>query len=186
MSQIYKPLESTGPIPPNIPTSFVTDSGTVIPALNVVNINGGYVITNNTNGIQVIANPSGSNNEVVQLTNRFQVSATYSDMATHVLYSQPLGAVPGMYLFKFDLVCFNNTSNLGSAYSIENPIRTTGAAPIAIIPADIYEPEEGAMSGLVVTSGVAAPNNFFVSVTGYDASKLNWNLTGTYTFIGNI
>lgn len=55
MSQFYLQSDSSGPVPPDIPTSFVTDSGTVIPSFNVVNVNGGP-------GIEVIANPNGSNN----------------------------------------------------------------------------------------------------------------------------
>jgi hypothetical protein len=60
MSQIIKDL-SSGPVPPTVPTSFVTDSGTVIPALNIVNVNGG-------DGVEVSANPNGSNNMVISLT----------------------------------------------------------------------------------------------------------------------
>ena len=54
MSQIFKSVASA----PSVPTSFVTDSGTVVPAANVVNVNG-------SNGLTVIANPNGSNNMVV-------------------------------------------------------------------------------------------------------------------------
>ncbi len=61
MSQITKTLTSGGPIPPIIPTSFVTDNGTAIPAANIININGGP-------GVQVIANPNGSNNILVNIT----------------------------------------------------------------------------------------------------------------------
>jgi len=61
MSQIYKKLTATGPIPANIPTSFVTDSGTVIPAANIVNVNGSA-------GLTVTANPNLSNNMLFTLT----------------------------------------------------------------------------------------------------------------------
>lgn len=68
MSQVYigVPVSSL----PTVPTSFVTDSGTVIPAANVVNVNGGP-------GIEVIANPTGSNNMVIVLTD---VAAHYTNV----------------------------------------------------------------------------------------------------------
>lgn len=61
MSQSGTSRVSSGGLPPVVPTSFVTDSGTVIPAANIVNVNGGT-------GVQVIANPNGSNNMVINLT----------------------------------------------------------------------------------------------------------------------
>jgi hypothetical protein len=41
LSQIIKPLTSSGPIPPVIPTSFTTDAGIATPALNNINVFGG-------------------------------------------------------------------------------------------------------------------------------------------------
>jgi len=71
MSQFYVGV-SAGSLPPSVPTSFVTDSGTVIPAANIVNINGG-------NGIQVVANPNGSNNLVINLT---EIAPAYTNVTT--------------------------------------------------------------------------------------------------------
>lgn len=70
MSQIYKPLTSSGPIPPTIPTSFVTDSGTAIPAANIININGGP-------GVEIIANPNLSNNILVNVP---EAANNYTDV----------------------------------------------------------------------------------------------------------
>jgi hypothetical protein len=61
MSQFYQGV-TAGALPPSVPTSFVTDNGTVIPAANIVNISGGP-------GIEVVANPTGSNNLVINQTN---------------------------------------------------------------------------------------------------------------------
>jgi len=56
MSQIYKPLTSTGPIPPNIPTQFTTDDMTVaVPALNNINV---FTPGNGTDGIATSASGS--------------------------------------------------------------------------------------------------------------------------------
>lgn len=60
MSQFFQGVTS-GSLPPSVPTSFVTDSGTVVPSGNIVNINGG-------DGVEVIANPNGSNNMVINIT----------------------------------------------------------------------------------------------------------------------
>jgi hypothetical protein len=40
MSQFFQTISSTGPIPPVIATSYVTNSGTAVPALNVLNVLG--------------------------------------------------------------------------------------------------------------------------------------------------
>lgn len=38
MSQIYKTSSGSGPLPPNVPTAFVTDSGTATPSANILQI----------------------------------------------------------------------------------------------------------------------------------------------------
>ena len=85
-------------LPPDVPTLFVTDNGTVIPAGHIVNINGGSTSANNSIGIQVIAAGDGSNNELIQLTNRITgFGSTVSAPSTVTLITFPLGAVPAAY-----------------------------------------------------------------------------------------
>ncbi len=69
MSQIIVPI-SGGSVPPTIPTSFVTDAGTAIPALNILNVNGGP-------GIIVSANPNLSNNVLISLN---EISPSYTSV----------------------------------------------------------------------------------------------------------
>jgi hypothetical protein len=183
LSQIYKNQIGSGPLPPNIPTSFVTDSGTVIPALNVVNINGGDTTANNILGIQVIANPNGSNNEVVQLTNRYTGAVTTTDGTTvKTLLSLPAGAIPGTYLFTYGVCGYNITDATGAAYYFTATVRTTGAALIVFGVNDIFVSEEGTMVGVSVLGGTSG-NNYTVTVQGLAGKTIDWNIVGTYQFV---
>lgn len=75
MSQIIKGITAGG-LPPSVPTSFITDNGTVIPAANIVNVNG-------SNGVTVTANPNLSNNMLVTLT---QVAPSYVNVVGPATY----------------------------------------------------------------------------------------------------
>ncbi len=55
MSQIIKNLAS-GPVPPSVATSYVTDSGTAVPALNILNILGGSGTTTTGSGNTITIN----------------------------------------------------------------------------------------------------------------------------------
>ena len=61
MSQAGSLNESSGPSPPDVPIDFVTDAGTAIASLNVINIFGGTNITTSATGntITINANTTG-------------------------------------------------------------------------------------------------------------------------------
>lgn len=186
MSQIFKQV-TAGVLPPSVPTSFNTDSGTVIPAANIVNINGGTSTVNNSNGIQVIANPTGSNNEVVSLTNRAVGGVTTTGAVTSALITLPLGATPGTYTFDVVVAGFAKSgvgSPLGCGFTIVGAVRTTGAAA-TLIPTQVVDHfEEGALSACTCVLAVSG-NNAVVNVTGATDGAagfvIDWQATLNYT-----
>ena len=79
MSQAGGTSSSSGPIPPTVATTYVTDvNSPAVPAANILNVVGGNTIANDSDGIRTDGS-SGSNTLTVQLTNRIRVTATTSD-----------------------------------------------------------------------------------------------------------
>jgi hypothetical protein len=185
LSQIYKTLSSGGPIPPTIPTSFTTQSGTAVPAANILIVNGFDSTENNANGIITKGGVvgTGTANEVdVVITNRLQgsgstVGATSADVITFT------PTVTGTYSIEYRLAAYNTTSLLGSGNSLFGAIRFDGVNSNICDTFDEILNEEGAMSGTDV-SVVVSGASVILRATGYAAQTINWGAVGLYTFIG--
>lgn len=178
MSQIIVPV-SSGSLPPTVPTSFVTDSGTVIPAANVVNVNGGTTTANNANGISVVANPTGSNNMVVELTNRQNGSVTTTNATPTTLISFAAAASATVYNVQVRIAAFDATDVAGAAYHIDAGARTTGAAVTIFPDPDFVDNEEAAMVSSDINI-LASGNNIIIQVTGITGKTIRWSGSITY------
>ncbi len=181
MSQIYKSLAS-GPVPPSVATSYVTDDGTAIPVANSLNVLARDTTVNDVDGIRTNADPNGSANLYVELTNRLQGTVTTVGAVTdNVITFTP--SVIGTYSTEFRVAAYNTTSSLGAGYSLFGAIRYDGVNSTICDTFDEIVNEEGAMSGVdiaVTTSGAS----LLVQVTGYAAQTINWSGVGLYTFVG--
>jgi hypothetical protein len=177
LSQIYKSL-AAGPVPPTVPTSFVTDiNSPAVPAANILNVPGGSVTTNNNNGIQTDGS-SGSNTLTVELTNRITGSVTTTDASLVTLASFALGAVPAVYTLSIEIACFNVTSVDGDGYFIQGSVRTTGAAAVLCGMPDKFISEEvidTADANLIVSG-----NNAVIQVNGIVGITHDWRTVATY------
>ncbi len=177
MSQIYKSLAS-GPVPPTVPTSFVTDvNSPAVPAANILNEIGGSVSTNNNNGIQTDGS-SGSNTLTIQLTNRITGSVTTTDATPTTIASFSLGATPAVFTFDIQIASFNITDVNGDGYFISGSARTDGATATLCGNPDKIENEEvvDTANANMVVSG----NNVIIQAVGIAGKTHHWRTVATY------
>lgn len=182
MSQIYKSAIGGAPIPPNVPTSFVTDvNSPAVPAANILNEVGGTSTVNNINGVQTDGS-SGSNTLTIQLTNRVQGTATTVDATPTTVSTFALGATPGVYNFDIQIAGYDTTDIAGIGYFISGSVRTTGAAAILVGTPDKIVNDEAATVTCDANLTVSG-NNAIVQVTGIAGKNIDWRALSQYIFV---
>ena len=160
---------------PTVPTSFISDAGVAVPALNVLNI------VTPGGGTQGIATSAAGNTITITLTNQLSGQGQTIGAVTADIITLPLGAVPGTYTFNVDVASFEPTTPAGAGYGIVASVRTTGAAAVLIPDQAVDEMEEAVLipaDAAVVVAG----NNAIVRVTGVAALTVDWKATATYVF----
>lgn len=176
MSQIYKRMTSSGPIPSNIPTNFVTDDGNAIPDSNILDILTNDTTENNDNGIK----SEGSTNVVtILLSNRQTGTVSTSDDTLTTILTFPLGATPGIFYVYGNVQGFNSSTPAGGSYAFSGGYRTDGATAteLGVELHDEFEDPSLASADIFLT---ASGNNVILQVQGVVATDINWNAMMEY------
>ncbi len=182
MSQAGIINTSSGPVPPTVATTYVTDvNSPAVPAANILNVLGNDTTANDNDGIRTDGS-SGSNTLTVQLTNRLQGTGTTVGATTSDLITFALGATPGAYNIEAKIAGFNASGPASTGFTVIGTVTTSGAAAI-IVPT----PDETFVDDISLVTAdidfVASGNNFIVRATGVAGLTINWNAVATYVFV---
>ena len=173
MSQIYKSPVS-GPVPPTVPTSFVTDvNSPAVPAANILNEIGGDTSANSDNGIRTDGS-SGSNTLTIQLTNRMTGSLTTTDATVTSIITFVLPAIAGTYYVFGNIQGFTLTGPAGGAYSFSAGYVTDGASATEL-GTEFHDTFQSVSFEPTDIFLAASGNSIVVSVQGVIGLTIDWN-----------
>lgn len=181
MSQAGIISTSSGPVPPTVATSYVTDDGTAIPAANILNVNGIDSTTNNANGIFTQADPNGSNNLRVVLSNRIQITATTSDGAGQTQAVTLFTPTDDTAItFSALIIGYDAPNNVAAGGSQQGVARKTGGAVTIVGTNDSLDESDAALNAVdwdVIATGADLQGQF----VGIAGRTITWTMTFTYT-----
>ena len=181
MSQIIKTATSGGGVlPPQVPTSFITDDGTAIPSLNVLNVVGVDSTETNDNGILTRANPNPSDNLEVVLTNRLfgGVSTAGALTADLITFALELGT-PASYIFDFKVIGRESVSGDTVGYTIFTSAKTDGTTA-SIVETPYIDTDQDTSLLDASIDFVSSGNDVILQVTGVIATNITYKALGTY------
>ncbi len=183
MSQAGQINSAAGPVPPTVPTSFVTDAGTAIPAANVLNV---VTPGGGTQGVKTTG--AGSTITITVFPADVTGSVTTIGATTAAVITFPLGATPGVYTFDSSVAGFAKTgigTPLGCGFTIVGSVRTTGAAATLLPNQAVDHFEEAALVGVNAVLAVSG-NNALINVTGISDGAagfvIDWTAFLNFTF----
>lgn len=185
MSQIAKLSTASGPTPPNVPTSFVTQNGTAVPASNVLIVNGVFSTENNSNGIISKGGVAGTGtaNEVdIVLTNRLQGTSATTGATTTPIITFSLGTTPATFVIDANIAAFNASTPAGAGYSLFGTVRTNGTTAFLVGTPDKINNEDAAMVPCASDITVSG-NNVIISGTGATGLSIDWLAVATYVTV---
>jgi len=163
-------LQASATSMPTVPTSFVTDVGTAIPALNILNVLGGVGIETTGSGNTVTISLDNSGQVVTQT-----IGAVTSQPTLITIFAPSIG------IFVCRVVGYtNDASNLGVAYFIRSAIKSDGVTA-TIVASQAKDPFEDALLSAADANVSVTGNSVAVTVLGVAGYTIDWVLETTFT-----
>jgi hypothetical protein len=198
MSQAGIINTGSGPVPPTVATSYVTDvNSPAIPAANILNVLGNDTTVDDPDGIRTDGS-SGSNTLTVQLTNRLKGSGSSTnavpvDLVTFALASSSTGTpTPQSYRFNFDVVGRHTTTGDTVGYSVDGTAKTDGVMGVAVasmVATPFIDNDEDASLVTADIDLIASGNSVILRATGIAndvgpiINTITYKTVGTYVVV---
>ena len=164
MSQIYKTVSST----PAVPTSFVTDSGTAVPAANILNV---VTPGSGTQGIMT----SGSGNTITITLNETAFSGTATTVgATNAVLNVNVPVPTNSAMsFRVNLVGYDSANSVGIGGELLAAIRNVAGVLTIIGVPDQTINSDIALFGATWTL-TSSGTNAQIEVSGVAGHTIDW------------
>lgn len=186
MSQFFVGV-TTGSLPPSVPTSFVTQDGTAVPAANILIVNAIDSPENNSNGIITKGGVvgTGTANELdIVLTNRQTASLTTPGNTPTTLLSFATSATAGVYDTDFIIIAFASSVSDGASFHISGTVISDGLGGLAVLGTPSISCEGSAAYNTSMVNVTTSGGNIILEVTGTAAKSISWTALMTYEFGG--
>lgn len=178
MSQAGITSSTSGPVPPTVPITFVTDSGNATAAANILNV---VTPGSGTQGIRTTG--AGSTITITVSPVEIRGSITTIGATTGSVITLALGAVPGTYTIDSTVAGFVTAGGpaAGVGYTIVGAVRTDGAVA-TLIPTQVVDHFEEASTALSLSILTVSGNNLIIQVLGCAGLTMDWTAVMFYTF----
>lgn len=187
MSQAGIISTTSGPVPPSVPTSFVTQNGTAVPAANVLIVDGFDSIENNDNGVITKGGVvgTGTANELdVIITNRIVITNTTTNLqtVTTTLFT-PTNATA--YTYKAFIVGYDTVGGFCAGGSIEGLMRKAAGVITIVGDSDTLDESDAALEPPINATSVdwniiASGGDLVVQFIGVAGATINWKCLFTF------